>query len=91
MRHVATAAVLAATFAAAPAAQQPETQRPAPGTHQNDFKREGKARQRTQKDALEGKAPPALAVTRWMNIKGKSLSWSELKGKVILLKFWGVW
>ena len=90
MKHVTLTAALAATLCAASTAQQEEKPAPAP-TKSRDFQREGNPQQREAKDKLEGKAPPELAVTRWMNIEGKSLSWSELKGKVILLKFWGVW
>ena len=45
------------------------------------------------KDALEGKAPPALQVAQWKNTgkKNKALKLSELKGKVVVLDFWGVW
>jgi thiol-disulfide isomerase/thioredoxin len=43
------------------------------------------------KDNLEGKAPPALTVDRWRNTDGKALAWSDLRGKVVLLDFWGVW
>jgi hypothetical protein len=51
------------------------------------FDREGK---REGKDALEGKAPPALAVGKWRNTEGP-VSWESLRGKVVLIDFWGVW
>ncbi len=54
----------------------------------DDFQREG---ERTAKDALEGKAPPALKVENWMNIDGTSLDLASLKGKVVVLDFWGTW
>jgi hypothetical protein len=54
------------------------------------FPREGKPAQRVKKDALEGKAPPALAVTAWRNTNGP-LALADLRGKVVLLDFWGVW
>ena len=57
----------------------------------DDFKREGKPEQRQKKDPLEGKAPPALQVTGWINTDGKPLKLDELRGKVVLLDFWGVW
>ncbi len=55
----------------------------------DDFKREGKSRQ--AKDALEGKAPPALQVTDWMNTDGKPMTLESLRGKVVVLDFWGTW
>ncbi|MBM4061157.1 MAG: hypothetical protein FJ265_08690 [Planctomycetes bacterium] len=55
------------------------------------FPREGKPAQRQKKDPLEGKAPPALTVTDWRNTDGKALNLAELRGKVVLLDFWGVW
>lgn len=44
-----------------------------------------------QKDAMEGKAPPALDVITWQNTDGKPLTWESLRGKVVVLDFWGVW
>jgi hypothetical protein len=58
----------------------------APG---DTFQREGKNRE--FKDALEGKAPPALALEGWMNTDGEALNWDELRGKVVVLDFWGTW
>ena len=57
----------------------------------DDFQREGSGENRAAKDALEGKAPPALAVTGWMNTGGESLDLASLKGKVVVLDFWGTW
>jgi len=59
------------------------------GLSGDDFEREGK--NRPFKDALEGKAPPALAVEGWMNSGGAPLEWSSLRGKVVVLDFWGTW
>lgn len=56
-----------------------------------DFKREGTGEAREKKNALEGKTPPALAVKEWMNTEGKELKLEDLKGKVVVLDFWGVW
>ena len=58
-----------------------------------DFRREGKPEQRKLKDPLEGKAPPKLDVKGWMNVKDpkKGLALKDFKGKVVVLKFWGVW
>lgn len=57
----------------------------------DDFKREGTPDQRKRKDPLEKKAPPALIVKDWMNTDGKELKFDELRGKVVVLDFWGVW
>lgn len=58
---------------------------------QDDWKREGNPQQRKQKDPLEGKAPPELQVRDWLNTDGKALTLAGLRGKVVLLDFWGVW
>lgn len=56
------------------------------------FKREGTPQQRALKDQLEDKAPPELKLDQWLNTKdNKALKLSDLKGKVVLLDFWGVW
>ncbi|MDF1838034.1 MAG: hypothetical protein P1V35_09215 [Planctomycetota bacterium] len=55
----------------------------------DDFSREGGNRQ--GKDALEGKAPPALEVSDWMNTDGQSMNLKSLRGKVVVLDFWGTW
>jgi hypothetical protein len=55
----------------------------------DDFKREGNPAQRAKKDPLEGKVPPGLSVTSWMN--SQPLRLSDLLGKVVVIKFWGVW
>jgi thiol-disulfide isomerase/thioredoxin len=56
----------------------------------DDFKRERKEGD-TSKDALEGKSPPALQVESWLNTDGKALDLASLKGKVVVLDFWGTW
>jgi hypothetical protein len=58
---------------------------------QDDFKREGSGPQRAAKDALEGKPPPPMQVKGWMNTGGKDLTWEDLRGKVVVIDFWGVW
>ncbi len=95
MRDIAITALLATALAGlAPA--QGASSKPAK-TAQNksapvdDFKREGDAKKRARQDPLEGKAPPALSVNQWMNTNSKALNLSKLKGKVIAIKFWGVW
>ena len=57
-------------------------------TRKDGFPREG---ERAKKDALEGKAPPALQVRDWLNTDGKALSLADLRGNVVLIDFWGVW
>ncbi len=61
------------------------------GVFADDFLREGSGSLRQQKNALENKAPPALEATDWHNTDGKPLRWDDLKGKVVVLDFWGVW
>jgi len=53
------------------------------------FPREGK--NRDAKDALEGEAPPPLQVEGWLNVEGDSLALTELRGKVVVIDFWGTW
>jgi len=55
----------------------------------DDFGREGE--DRAAKDALEGKLPPALQVSDWMNTGGAKLTLESLRGKVVILDFWGNW
>ena len=43
---------------------------------------------RTALMGLEGKPPPELKVVNWANTGGKALTWSDLRGKVVLLSFW---
>ena len=43
------------------------------------------------KDALEGRPAPDLVVDGWRNTDGESLRLADLRGSVVLLKFWGVW
>ena len=79
MRTIITAALAALLTASSAIAQE-------------DFQREGDGERRAALDAMEGKAPPALTVTQWMNTSHKSgLRLADLKGKVVLLDFWGTW
>lgn len=57
----------------------------------DDFQREGEGPARKQKDALEGKPAPALEVANWLNVEGEKLDLAALRGKVVVLDFWGVW
>jgi cytochrome c biogenesis protein CcmG, thiol:disulfide interchange protein DsbE len=50
---------------------------------------EGDAKRREKLSALQGKAPAALQVDGWMN--SSPLKLDELKGKVVLIDFWGTW
>ncbi len=78
MRTVVTVALVALLAASSSVAQ--------------DFQREGSGERRAALDAMEGKAPPALAVSQWMNTSRKGgLRLADLKGKVVLLDFWGTW
>jgi thiol-disulfide isomerase/thioredoxin len=62
----------------------------------DEFKRERRegekyADRNKAKDVLENKTAPALAVSNWQNTDGKELTLAGLKGKVVVLDFWGVW
>lgn len=61
------------------------------GGQGDGFKRERSGDTAALKDALEGKAPPALTATSWRNLQGKAPTWESLKGKVVLLEFWAQW
>jgi thiol-disulfide isomerase/thioredoxin len=58
---------------------------------EDDFKREGEGEKRELKNELEGKTPPPLEVENWQNIEGDEITLDQLKGKVVVLDFWGVW
>jgi thiol-disulfide isomerase/thioredoxin len=51
--------------------------------------REGEGAQRTAKDALEGKAAPAVAGNGWLNTTDGAAP--DLKGKIVVLDFWATW
>ncbi len=40
-------------------------------------------------DGMEGKLAPSIASDDWLN--ADALDWDALKGRVVLLDFWGVW
>jgi hypothetical protein len=54
-----------------------------------NFEREGEGDRRRDLDAMEGKAAPEIEVDRWL--KGEPATLKGLKGKVVLLDFWGTW
>jgi hypothetical protein len=39
--------------------------------------------------ALEGKSPPPIVATEWVN--SKPLNWRMLKGNVVLIDLWAYW
>jgi thiol-disulfide isomerase/thioredoxin len=47
------------------------------------------AREQIKKN-LPGSLPPKIDATAWLNTKD-DLSWDKLKGKVVLVDFWGTW
>jgi thiol-disulfide isomerase/thioredoxin len=47
------------------------------------------ARERIQKNLADG-APPRIDATSWLNTSDE-LNWDKLKGKVVLVDFWGTW
>ena len=52
----------------------------------DDFKRE------QDLSAKEGKPAPALDATSWLNTPdNKALDLESLKGKVVVIDFWGTW
>lgn len=59
---------------------------------QDGFQRERDGTSDKAKDAFEGKAPPELKATKWLNTpKNEPLTWKGLKGKVVLLDLWAYW
>ena len=62
---------------------------PAALCQQSDGPRpEARSNDRTARVGLEGKQPPPLNGVNWANTGGKPLTWSDLRGKVVLLSFW---
>ena len=58
----------------------------------DDFKRERGRASDAAKDAVEGKPAPELNVTGWINTEtAEGLKLSDLKGKVVIIDFWGTW
>jgi hypothetical protein len=63
----------------------------AAGWQDSSIKRERSGSTAAAKDALEGKAPPAMKFGGWLNTNGKALDWKGLRGSVILIDFWAHW
>lgn len=52
----------------------------------DDFKRE------QDLSAKEGQPAPALQADQWLNTEdGKAIDLKSLKGKVVVIDFWGTW
>jgi len=58
------------------------------GGQRDDFRRFHDENDAAQA-ALEGKAPPPIVATEWLN--STPLNLGELKGKVVLLDMWAYW
>ena len=58
------------------------------GYQDDDYRREGDGERRKKLNKMEGKPAPEWVAESW--IQNKS-TLKELKGKVVLIKFWGVW
>lgn len=57
----------------------------------DDIRRSGLAAARIEKNAIEGKRPPELHLSGWINAPENGLSMEGLRGKVVLVDFWGTW
>lgn len=56
---------------------------------ESKVKLEGNEERRKLLSEIQGKPAPDLEVAEWMG--GKEVKLSDLKGKVVLLEFWGKW
>jgi hypothetical protein len=59
------------------------------GGQRDTFQRERDGKSDSLKNQVEGKAPPQLVATEWLN--SKPLTFTGLKGKVVLIDFWAYW
>jgi thiol-disulfide isomerase/thioredoxin/Leucine-rich repeat (LRR) protein len=57
------------------------------------IRRAGKPDERGQMDSLENQLPPEVQLTDWINVEGEGngLELASLRGKVVLVDFWGTW
>ena len=55
------------------------------------FRRNGTEKQRKEQNALERKPPPAWHLAGWINADKSGLTPKGLRGKVVLIDFWGTW
>ena len=53
------------------------------------LQREGDAARRKLLDPLEWKTAPELVVEKW--VQGEATTFEKLRGKVVLIDFWGTW
>jgi len=63
----------------------------APKRRATAFRRERRDATKAAKDAMENRAPPALFIESWHNTAGEPLVLDRLRGKVVLIDFWGTW
>ncbi|HEX4145096.1 MAG TPA: M56 family metallopeptidase [Pirellulales bacterium] len=55
------------------------------------IRRFGTADERATKDAMEDQPPPAWQLADWLNTEPGGLDPQKLRGKVVLVDFWGTW
>lgn len=57
----------------------------------DSIRRQGGGKERSQLDAMEDQLPPIVQVAEWMNTPDGDLTFDALRGKVVLVDFWGTW
>lgn len=80
--------ILVILSALATTAQDAPSQ-PPPDDYFSRVRPAGEETRNAAKDAMEGKAPPTIQAVSWSN--SDALSWEALRGKVVVIDFWGVW
>lgn len=60
-------------------------------SEKDTIRRDGDQDIRAKLDPLEDNAPPPLDLTGWLNTGNEPLSLQSLRGKVVLVDFWGEW